>query len=228
MKKPLTYKVTILAYPGMTMLDAIGPNEVLSNSPHFNVQFVTTSLQNTVNDNQNIALANLPHFSEINDTDILLVPGGPGDKTCMENKELMAWIRDMDKQTRVTASVCTGSLILANAGVLQNKQACTHWACLEELENLGAIPARQRFVQDGKHLTSSGVSAGIDMALYLVKELISKEHAKMLRFGIEYFPNQLNLLSSYTIPRFMLRKLANKVKDVIEGARNKVKAWEHG
>lgn len=213
------YSVTILAYPGMTMLDAIGPNEVLANSPHFTVQWASTEKTPISNDLQSFKMADLVYFKSIEQTDILLIPGGPGDKALMQNKDVLEWIRQIDKLSVLTTSVCTGGLILAQAGLLKNHKACTHWGCLDELAELGAIPVRKRFTQSGKYVTASGVSSGIDMAFYLLTTLISKKHAQDLRFGIEYFPNQYHLVSSYSLPKFILNKLTARFKQFYIVAR---------
>jgi putative intracellular protease/amidase len=202
------YKVVIVAYEGMTMLDAIGPNEVLANSPYFDVTWASTSQAPIKNDHGSFEMHDLVYFEEIKSCDIVLVPGGPGDHAAMQNEALLSWLREIDKQTLYTTSVCTGALILAKAGLLNGKKACTHWGCLDELEKLGALPQRKRFAVSGKFITSSGVSAGIDMGLHLVSILATKKHAGEIRFGIEYFPNQVHVVSTYTLPRFLLNKLS--------------------
>jgi transcriptional regulator GlxA family with amidase domain len=113
-------------------------------------------------------------------------------------------------------------LILAKAGVLQGVKSCTHWACLQELASYGATPVRKRFVDSGKYVSASGVSAGIDMALYLLKRLVSRSHARDIRFGIEYFPNQFHVINSYSLPMPMLAKLAQRFKHVFERARQHI------
>ena len=219
MTKPSPFKVVILAYPGMTMLDAIGPNEVLGNSPHFDVSFAAAVQDPIENDLSSFAMTNMRFYREIEHADILLIPGGPGDHKLMQDSQLLDWIRQIDQQSQLTTSVCSGSLVLGKAGLLKGIKACCHWACLGELGALDAKPVRRRFVQDGKYVTASGVSAGIDMALYLVESLVDKAHAKEIRFGIEYFPNQLNLVSSYTLPRDWMTRLASKVEPVINAGR---------
>ncbi len=222
MKKPAAkYTLAILAYPGMTMLDAIGPNEVLANSPLFKVVWVSTEKEPIQNDLNSFHMSDMQYFADLNQADILLVPGGPGDKAVMGNADVIDWVRKLDQSTKLTTSVCSGSLILAKAGLLDSHKACSHWAVLSELASLGAKPVRKRYIQSGKYITASGVSAGIDMAFYMIEQLVDKRHAKELRFGIEYFPNQLNLLSTYTLPSRMMRKLESKVSHVINQARTR-------
>lgn len=220
MTKKKTMRVTIVAYPGMTMLDAIGPNDVLANSPHFDVEWVSTSIDKLVNDHANLQLSALKHYATVASTDILLIPGGAGDRALMQDTKFLAWVKTIDQTTMLTTAVCTGSVILAKTGLLTNHKACTHWACLNELSDFGAQPVRQRFVKSGKYITASGVSSGIDMALYIVKSLVSKAHARDLRFGIEYFPNQYHFLSSYSLPRRYLDKLATRFHNVFSVARS--------
>lgn len=216
------YTATILAYPGMTMLDAIGPNDILGNSEFMDLTWASTERGPISNDMKSLVLANLNYFQDIKSTDVLLIPGGAGDHYVMQRTDVLEWIQQINEQTILTTSVCTGALILAKAGILQNIKACSHWACLDELKTLGAKPKRKRFVQDGKFISSSGVSAGIDMSLYLLKTLVSKEHARDIRFAIEYFPNQFHLLNSYTLPEFLIAKLANRFHEIFKYARRKI------
>ncbi|MCJ8344491.1 DJ-1/PfpI family protein [bacterium] len=222
MKRKDIYQVLILVYPGVTLLDCIGPNEVLANSNKFIVTFVSLDGSTVNNDHANLSLCHLSSISDFDQADVLLIPGGPGDQMVMHNPKLLDWIRKIDVTTIFTTSVCTGSLILAQAGLLKNKRACCHWAYLDDLNALGALSTRKRFIQDGKYITASGVSSGIDMALYLLKIMIHQKHSQEIRFGIEYFPNQVNLLSSYTLPRFLLRKLSFKARTIIEITRKKL------
>jgi putative intracellular protease/amidase len=219
------YKVIIVAYPGMTMLDAVGPNEVLANSPHFNVKWVATEQNPISNDHNSFSLENLDYYADIdphNDQcDILLIPGGPGDAALMENTAFLDWIVAIDKTSMLTTSVCTGALILAKAGVLNNQKACPHWACLDELSELGALPVRKRFVQSSKYVSASGVSAGIDMALYLLRSLVSKKHANDIRFGIEYYPQTYKLVSTYSLPRYLLNILSLRFREFYKPARKR-------
>ncbi len=217
-----SYQLTILAYPGMTMLDAIGPNEVLGNSPYFDVVWASTEQTPIQNDLESFELHKLVHYADIKHTDILLIPGGPGDHYVMQQDAVLEWIRKINQSTELTTSVCTGALILAKSGVLNEVSACTHWSCLDELASYGAIPARKRFVHSGKFVSASGVSAGIDLALYLLKILVSKQHARDLRFGIEYFPNQYQLINSYHLPRRWLKALAKRFNKVFKASRQEI------
>jgi transcriptional regulator GlxA family with amidase domain len=206
----------------MTMLDAIGPNEVWGNSPYFDVVWASTEKTPIQNDQENFELHKLVPYTDIKHTDILLVPGGAGDHYVMQEEAVLDWIREINQQTELTTSVCTGALILAKSGILHEVSACTHWSCLDELASFGAIPVRKRFVHSGKFVSASGVSAGIDLALYLLQILVSKQHARDLRFGIEYFPNQYQVINSYSLPRIYLNKLAKRFHKVFQASRQKV------
>jgi putative intracellular protease/amidase len=211
-KEENQYEVVIITYPGMTLLDAIGPNEVFANSQFFNVRFASNHGTDIFNEHNNLKLSNLTSIQKIDSADILLIPGGPGCVFLYDNEEVLNWIKKIDSTSKLTTSVCTGSLILAKTGLLNGKKACTHWAYLNDLHSFGARPKRKRFTKDGKYYTASGVSAGIDLALYITNKLISYKESKILQFGIEYFPNRFDILSSYTLPRFILDKAANLVK----------------
>jgi transcriptional regulator GlxA family with amidase domain len=127
-------------------------------------------------------------ISEISRADILLVPGGPGDRRVRQSARVLDWLRMIHEQTCFTASVCTGSLILGAAGLLQGLRATTHWTQMEALREFGAKPTGERVVAQGKIVTAAGVSAGIDMALRLVQEISGDDLAQGVQLGIEYDP----------------------------------------
>jgi transcriptional regulator GlxA family with amidase domain len=121
-------------------------------------------------------------------TDIVLVPGGAGNRPLLEDAEVLGWLREVDRGTRWTTSVCTGSLVLGAAGLLEGRRATGHWLYLEPLRAYGADPIGGRWVEDGKVVTAAGVSAGIDMALHLVTQELGPEVAQAVQLGIEYDP----------------------------------------
>ena len=110
--------------------------------------------------------------------DIVLVPGGEGNRPLMEDETVLSWLREIDEGTKWTTSVCTGALVLGAAGLLEGKRATTHWPFLEQLREFGAEPVGGRYVEDGKIVTAAGVSAGIDMALHLVGQEVGPEVAQ--------------------------------------------------
>jgi putative intracellular protease/amidase len=180
--------IAILLFDGVTALDAVGPFEVLSRVPDARVRFVAARPgpvrvgHGTWSLPAEAALGEVPH------PDILVVPGGPGQEALMTDRPVLEWVARAHETSRWTTSVCTGSLVLAGAGVLRGVRATTHWLALEALERLGAIPVRDRVVVDGKVLTAAGVSAGIDMALHLAARLCGPQQAQAIQLAIEYDP----------------------------------------
>lgn len=180
--------IAILLYENMTALDAIGPYEVLSRLPGANVTFTAERAGLVTTDTGFLQLAAQRPLADVGNVDLLLVPGGPGDREVRGKPEVLEWIRRVHEGTRYTTSVCTGSLILGAAGLLKGLRATSHWTQLEALREYGAEPIGERVVEQGKIVTAAGVSAGIDMALRLVSTLVGAELAQALQLGIEYDP----------------------------------------
>ncbi|MEM7330504.1 MAG: DJ-1/PfpI family protein [Chloroflexota bacterium] len=183
-------KVVIVVYPGMTALDAIGPYEVFNSLREFEIQFAWKETGPIVTDSKALILHATHAFADIKACDIVLVPGSSTDTaTMMMDEAVTDWLRVIDQTTQFTTSVCTGSLILGAAGLLNEKRATTHWAAMPALTAVGAMPEpNQRVVREGKLITAAGVSAGIDLALQLVADLLSEEKAKASQLMIEYDP----------------------------------------
>ncbi len=182
-------EIVIPLYEGFTALDAIGPYEVLRSVPGWEVEFVAAARGEVRTDSGAVGLSADRSFAEVGEPEILLVPGGVGTRTVMKDEELLDWLRRIDTTSKWTTSVCTGSLLLAAAGLLEGKRATGHWAWLEPLREHGADPVGGRYVEDGKTITAAGVSAGIDMALYLVGREAGPEVAQAIQLGIEYDPD---------------------------------------
>jgi transcriptional regulator GlxA family with amidase domain len=127
-------------------------------------------------------------LSESLDPEIVVVPGGRGTRKLMGEESILAWLRRVHETSLWTTSVCTGSLLLAAAGLLEGLEATTHWLELDTLERFGARPVSRRVVEQGKLMTAAGVSAGIDMALTLAARIAGEETAKAIQLGIEYDP----------------------------------------
>lgn len=180
-------KVTFLFYDGMTTLDIIGPHEVLAHLPDVTIQRVAKRA-GKVRAGFGLELTAEYALSHITQTDILVIPGGGTATSLSHEPEIIDWIKVMHETTKWTTSVCTGSLILGAAGILQGKRATSHWAVLDRLCLWGAMPVSQRIVEDGKLMTAAGVSAGIDMALLLAAKIAGQEVAETLQLGIEYDP----------------------------------------
>ena len=181
-------QIAIVLYDRFTALDAIGPYEVLSRLPDANVKFVASEAGPVVTDNGMLTLVAGHALEEVERADIVLVPGGPGEVAARAGEPVLEWLRKVDQTSTWTTSVCTGSLILAAAGLLAGKRATSHWLALEQLGRLGARAVSERVVFDGKIVTAAGVSAGIDMALALVARIAGDELAQAIQLGIEYDP----------------------------------------
>jgi transcriptional regulator GlxA family with amidase domain len=182
-------KTSILLYDGFTALDAIGPYEVLRSVPGWEVEFVASSRGEVRTDSGAVGLSADRSLEETTAAEIVLVPGGPGNRKLLEDEELLSWLRQIDRTTTWTTSVCTGSLLLGAAGLLEGRRATGHWLQLEPLRAYGAEPVGGRYVEDGKVITAAGVSAGIDMALHLVGRELGPEAAQAVQLGIEYDPS---------------------------------------
>jgi transcriptional regulator GlxA family with amidase domain len=181
-------QIAIFIYDRLTALDAVGPYEVLSRLPDAEVTFVAQEPGPKRTDTGWLALVADAPMTEFPHPDIVLVPGGPGQAALMEDGPVHEWLRAAHETSTWTASVCTGSLILAAAGLLEGRRATSHWLALEELGRLGAEQTAERVVFDGKLVTAAGVSAGIDMALALAARVAGEQVAQAIQLGIEYDP----------------------------------------
>ena len=180
--------IVFLLFDGLTALDAVGPYEVLARMPGAEVTFAGLSAGTIVTGDQKLRLATDAAIADIHACDLLVVPGGFGTRALERNRDVLEWVRAIDKTTRITASVCTGSFVLAAAGLLKGRRATSHWGLRSRLADYGAIPVGERVVRDGKYATAAGVSAGIDFGLSLVMELCGPDVAAAIQLGIEYDP----------------------------------------
>lgn len=181
-------QTAILLFDKITALDAVGPYEVLRQVPGWEVRFVGSRKGEVRTDSGFLGLATDFSLDEVSEPDVVLVPGGEGNRALLDDEDVLSWLRSVDESTKWTTSVCTGSLVLGAAGLLRDKRATCHWAFLEQLGGFGADPVGGRFVEDGKTITAAGVSAGIDMALHLVGREAGSEIAQAVQLGIEYDP----------------------------------------
>jgi transcriptional regulator GlxA family with amidase domain len=181
-------KIAIVLYDRLTALDAIGPYEVLSRIPDADLSFVAAEPGPVVTDNGMLTLVAEHALDDVPAPDIVLVPGGPGEVAHRAGSPVLDWLRSVHETTTWTTSVCTGSLILGTAGLLDGRRATSHWLAMEQLSALGAQPVSERVVFDGKIVTAAGVSAGIDMALALVERVAGRQVAEAIQLGIEYDP----------------------------------------
>ncbi|MFD3582355.1 DJ-1/PfpI family protein [Streptomyces sp. NPDC058683] len=181
-------QIAIVLYERFTALDAVGPYETLGRLPDSEVVFVAERAGPVRTDNGNLALVAEKTCAEVPRPDVLVVPGGPGQTPQMGNRALLDWIRTADATSTWTTSVCTGSLLLAAAGLLDGRRATSHWLALDELRTFGAEPTGERVVTDGKYVTAAGVSSGIDMGLALLGRIAGDAVAQAVQLGIEYDP----------------------------------------
>ena len=182
-------QIAILLFDRFTVLDAIGPYQVLSGLPGAEVSFVAERPGPIRDEEGSLVLSAGAGLPDVPRPDIVVVPGGPGQNDQMQDGPVHEWLRSADQTTTWTTSVCTGSLILAAAGLLAGREATTYWMAHDELARLGAKPRSERYVFDGKYVTAAGVSAGIDMALALVSRIAGDETAQAIQLGIEYDPH---------------------------------------
>ena len=180
--------IAIPLYDRFTALDAIGPYEVLSRLPDSRVVFVGTEAGPYKTDNGMLTILAEASLDEVPQPEIVCVPGGWGTREAIGDERLVGWIRGAHESSDWTTSVCTGSLLLAAAGVLDGLEATSHWLELDTLGEMGARPTGARVVQQGKIVTAAGVSSGIDMALHLMAQIAGEEFAKTIQLMIEYDP----------------------------------------
>ncbi len=203
--------IAIVIYDRLTALDAIGPYEVLSRLPDARVTFVAAQAGAVRTDNGMLSLVADRSIGEIGQPDIVLVPGGPGELDARAGGPVLEWLRAVHERSTWTTSVCTGSLILAAAGLLEGRRATTHWLALERLAELGAVAVPERIVFDGKLVTAAGVSAGIDMALTLAARIAGDGVAQAIQLGIEYDPD----------PPFVGGSVASAPPEIVELVRSR-------
>ena len=193
------------------MLDAIGPYEVLRNMPDAEIYFVAEKAGEIKADSGFIDI-NVKHsIADMEEADILVIPGSTiGFIEEMKKENVLKWIKEMDKTTKWTTSVCSGSMLLASAGLLEGLKATSHWKPINLLRDFGAIPTRERVVEQGKYITAAGVSAGIDMALFLANKIVGEDETKAIQLAIEYDPQPIFHSGNYSNAEERIIKIAEK------------------
>ena len=181
-------RIAILIFDRLTALDAVGPYEVLSRIPGAELTFVAAEPGEKRTDTGRLGLSADARLEELTDPDVVLVPGGVGNRPLLEDERTLEWLREADRSSTWTTSVCTGSLVLGAAGLLEGRRATSHWAYRDALREYGAEPVADRVVEDGKVITAAGVSSGIDMGLTLAARLSHDNVARAIQLGIEYDP----------------------------------------
>jgi transcriptional regulator GlxA family with amidase domain len=183
-------RIVFFLYEGLTTLDIIGPHDVLSRLPGVDAISVSKDGGAVAADTGVLGVAATHAMADVDSCDVLVVPGGvEGSFAAAADEEILEWIRAMATGAEWVTSVCTGSLILGAAGLLDGKRATTHWGAIDLLEGYGAVPTRERVVFDGNVVTGAGVSAGIDMALTLAAAIAGDDVARAIQLGIEYDPH---------------------------------------
>ena len=181
-------QIAFLVYEGLTALDIIGPYEVLCRIPDADVRFVAK--QPKVGVDTGAFKFEIEHrLADVPRPDVFVVPGGlAGTFAAAKDEEILGWVREAHEHSTFSTSVCTGSLILGAAGLLKGLQATTHWAAKSMLEQTGACYVEDRVVRQDRIVTAAGVSSGIDMAIYLVGEILGPDDARLVQLAIEYDP----------------------------------------
>ncbi|MEV0786858.1 DJ-1/PfpI family protein [Streptomyces sp. NPDC050423] len=181
-------QIAIVLFDRFTALDAVGPYEILSRAPGAETVFVAERTGPVPNDSGSLSLVAERTLDDVPAPDLVIVPGGPGQSAQMENETLLGWLRTADATSTWTTSVCTGSLLLAAAGLLEGRRGTSHWLALDALRDYGVEPTGERVVIDGKYVTAAGVSSGIDMGLTLLGRIAGERHARSVQLLTEYDP----------------------------------------
>jgi len=181
------FTIGMLIFPRMTQLDFTGPFEVLARIPETTIHVLWKKIEPVVSDT---GLTVLPTttLSDCPGLDLICVPGGPGQIALMDDAEVLTFVRERGEHARFVTSVCTGSLVLGAAGLLQGYKATTHWMSLDQLEPFGAIPVAERVVVDRNRITGGGVTAGIDFGLYITSVITNEQMAHTIQLSLEYDP----------------------------------------
>jgi cyclohexyl-isocyanide hydratase len=180
-------QIGMLLFPRLTQLDLTGPYEVLARLPNTTVHLVAQGLD-PVKTDRGLMIVPTVTYADCPQLDVVVVPGGPGQQELMEDEVVLRLLRSQAAHAKYVTSVCTGSLVLGAAGLLKGKRATCHWAAIEHLTALGAVPVHERVVVDGNVVTCAGVASGIDFALTLAAILEGELVAREIQLQIEYDP----------------------------------------
>lgn len=182
-----TLQIGILFFPNVTQLDAMGPAQVLSRLPGAKMHMIWKN-RDPVTTDSGFAVLPTTTFADCPQLDVICVPGGAGQVALMNDEETLAFLRRQAEGARYITSVCTGSLVLAAAGLLKGYRSACHWSVRDELAAFGATPVAERVVRDRNRLSGGGVTAGIDFGLTLAAELAGEQVAKAIQLMMEYDP----------------------------------------
>jgi cyclohexyl-isocyanide hydratase len=210
------FRVAMLVYPGVTQLDLTGPQEVFKKVHGVEVRLYWKNLS-PVNSASGLHLIPSSTFEDDSPIDLLCVPGGPGQVELMADEEVLGFLRRAAESARFITSVCTGSLLLGAAGLLQGYRATTHWTSMDNLEPLGAIAVAERVVCDRNRITGAGVTAGIDFALTVIAQLWGEAVARAVQLGLEYDPQPpFNTGSPRSAPLDDLQRIQLQMRPFLE------------
>lgn len=184
----MTRRIGMLIFPRLTQLDMTGPYEVLARLRNTSVDLVSRT-RDPVTTDRGMQIVPTVTYSDCPPLDVVMVPGGPGQQDLMEDEVTLEFLRKQAASAKYVTSVCTGSLVLGAAGLLKGKRATSHWAAVDHLALLGAIPVREKVVVDGHIVTGAGVTSGIDFALTLATILEGEQTAREIQLQIEYDPD---------------------------------------
>ena len=212
-------RIGMLIFPQMTQLDMTGPYEVLARTPNSTVDLVACTLD-PVRTDRGLQIVPTVTYDTCPPLDVIMVPGGPGQQELMEDEATLGFLRKQAAMAKYVTSVCTGSLVLGAAGLLKGKRATSHWAALEHLKLLGAIPVSEKVVVDGNIVTGAGVTSGIDFALALAAILEGEQAAREIQLQIEYDPEPpFDVGSPKKAPREMVEKLRARGAQLYEARK---------
>ena len=177
----------ILIFPNVQLLDVAGPNDAFAAVPGADVHLIWKDL-NPVPTTSGMEIKPSVTLETCPQLDVLCIPGGGGVNPLLTDEAVLGFVRHTAKEARYVTSVCTGSLVLGKAGILQGKRATSHWNAIEFLGKLGAIPAEGRVVRDGNVYTAGGITSGIDFGLSIISDLLGEDEARTVQLAIEYAP----------------------------------------
>jgi cyclohexyl-isocyanide hydratase len=180
-------QIGLLLFPRLTQLDLTGPLEVFSRMPGTKISLIWKTLDPVISD-RGLRLIPTHTFDDAPALDLICVPGGPGQIDLMSDRQTLDYIQRAAVDCRWITSVCTGSLVLAAAGLLTGYRATSHWSSIDQLALFGTIPVAERVVRDRDRITGAGVTSGIDFALTIVGEVLGESAAKEIQLQIEYDP----------------------------------------
>ena len=207
----MAFSFGILAFPRVQQLDLTGPYEVFATAKDTEVHLVWKNLDPVISAT-GLSLTPTMTFADCPPLDVICVPGGGGVNALLRDEDVLGFIRRQAANARFVTSVCTGSLVLGAAGLLEGKRATTHWNALDFLPRFGAVAVEQRVVQDGNLITAGGVTSGIDFGLAVIAELIGRTEAEIVQLSLEYAP----------APPFRSGTPQQALPDVLEQARQRL------